>query len=148
MKISIMKQIFLAIATLFISYLGYAHEVKVDPRVEQAFHREFGTVEANWIQGSGFYRVEFKFNDHYVNAFYSMDAELLGLTRNITVFDLPVNLQVGLKRSFDQFWVSDLFEVTKSNNPGYYITLKGSGVTLVLRALPGGDWVEVQRMRD
>ena len=83
----------------------------------------------------------------YVNAFYNTEGELMGLTRNITSLELPMNLQASLKKSYEDFWISDLFEITRSNTTGYYITLENADAKIVLKATAGEDWSVYKKVK-
>lgn len=137
-----MKKMVLMLAVLVSTALSaFAMDEEVSARVLEAFKNEFRTAkEITWSHGEDFYKAEFTFNNQRVNAFYSVEGELMGITRNITSVDLPLNLQANLKKSYSNFWISDLFEVTGSDNTGYYITLENADTKLVLKASPGDDW--------
>ena len=107
----------------------------------ESFKNEFAAAkEVSWTTTEDFYKAEFVFNDQHVSAFYSKEGELMCLSRHITSFDLPLNLQAGLKKSYSDFWISDLVEVTKSNSTTYYITLDSADTQIVLKAGSGETW--------
>lgn len=136
-----MKKMIMLLA-ITISTLGaFASDGQVNQKVLNAFQQEFATAkEVNWTDASDYYRADFTFNGQHVSAFYSTDGELMGLTRNITSLDLPMNLQAGLKKSYSDFWISDLFEVTRSDSTGYYITLENADSMIVLKATADSEW--------
>ena len=129
----------LAIAISSLS--AFASDETVSKKVLDAFQTEFAAAkEVNWTVSSNYYKAEFTFNEQHVSAFYNTDGELLGITRYITALDLPMNLQASLKKNYSDFWISDLFEVTKSDNTGYYITLEDADTVLILKATAENDW--------
>ena len=129
----------LAIITSTIS--AFASDEKVSKEILSSFNTEFATAqEVTWSVQSDYVRAEFTFNSQRVNAFYSPSGELLGLTRYITSYDLPMFLQASLKKSYNDYWISDLFEVTKDNTTSYYITLQNAEGKLVLKGATGEDW--------
>lgn len=135
-----MKKIILMLAITISTLSAFAGE-EVNPRVLASFKNEFASAkEVAWTVTADYFKAEFTFNGQYVNAFYNTDGELMGLTRNITSLDLPMNLQASLKKSYEDFWISDLFEITRSNNTGYYITLENADTKIVLKATAGEDW--------
>ena len=120
---------------------AFASDETVSKKVLDAFGQEFVSAkEVTWTTGANYYRAQFSFNGQQVAAYYSVDGELIGLTRNITSLDLPINLQVDLKKHYADYWISDLFEVTRSDSTGYYITLENADTSIVLKASADSDW--------
>lgn len=120
---------------------AFASDENVNKEILQSFNTEFASAkEVTWTVQENYVRAEFTFNGQRVNAFYSPEGDLLGLSRYITSYDLPVFLQANLKKSYNNYWISDLFEVTKADATSYYITLENADTKLVLKAMPGSDW--------
>jgi hypothetical protein len=143
-----MKKILLMLAITISTLSAFANDGKVNSKVLEAFQNEFTAAkEVSWSTGDNFYKAEFTFNGQYVNAFYSTDGELLGLTRYITVLDLPMNLQTTLKKNYDGFWISNLFEVSKSDNTGYYITLENSDTRIIMKATADDEWAVYKKVK-
>jgi hypothetical protein len=136
-----MKKIILVLAVALTTLSSFASDRTVDPKVVELFKTEFvAAKEVNWTVAETYFKADFVFNDQRVSAYYSTEGELLGVTRFITVLDLPMNLQMALKKSYSSYWVSDLFEMTKSDATGYYITLEDADNTVVMKATSGGEW--------
>jgi hypothetical protein len=136
-----MKKMILTLAIAVSSLVAFAREENVSKKVLDAFKTEFATVkEVEWTAGSDYYKAAFKYNEKYVFAYYSLDGELLGLTRYISSVDLPLNLQISLKKNSKGYWVSDLFEVAKNGTTSYYLTLDNADTKMVLRSTGGSDW--------
>lgn len=136
-----MKKMILALAITISTLSAFASDEKISAKVLDAFKTEFTTAkEVSWTAGENYYRAAFIFNDQHVQAFYSLEGELIGLTRYITSLDLPMNLQTSLKKSYTDYWISDLFEVTKSDSTGYYITLENADSVIVMKATATDNW--------
>jgi hypothetical protein len=45
-----------------------------------------------------------------------------------------------LKREYDEYWISDLFEVSGNEGTAYYITLENANTKLVLKSSGGKGW--------
>ena len=143
-----MKKLIMLLAITISTLSAFANDEKINQKVLHAFQTEFTTAKnARWVTTSDYVKAEFLFNDQHVNAFYTMDGELLGITRNITSLDLPMNLQTGLKKSYADFWISDLFEVTRSDSTGYYITLENAENVIVLKASADNEWSVFKKTR-
>ena len=149
-KIKDMKKIILTlvIAVSTLSTLSsYASETKVTAKVLDAFKTEFNSAsEVEWTVGDNYYVATFTYNEKYVFAYYNAEGILLGLTHYITTADLPMGLQNSLKKDYNDYWVSDLFEVAKNGRTEYYVTLENAGKKVVLQAT-GNAWEEYKKIR-
>ena len=144
-----MKKMILTLAIAISSFTVFAGEVNVSKKVLDAFKTEFTTVkEVAWTAGSDYYKASFIYNDKHVFAYYNMDGDLLGLTRYISPVDLPLNLQMGLKKKSDGYWISDLFEVAKNATTSYYITLENADTKTVLVSTGGSNWEEFKTVKN
>lgn len=138
-----MKKIIITLAVAISTLSSFAGEGKenVSKKVLDAFTTEFASAkEVTWTAGDNYYKASFVYNSQHVFAFYNTDGEMLGMTRYISSLDLPMNLQTGLKKSYSQYWISDLFEVSNSEGTGYYITLENADSKIVLKSTLGGNW--------
>ena len=87
------------------------------------------------------------YNDQYVSAYYSIDGDLMGLTRYISPADLPLVLQSDLKKNYSEFWMTDLFEVAKDDGTAYYITLEDADQKIVLKGTGGKRWENYKKVK-
>lgn len=113
----------------------------VNEKITNAFNKEFaGAQDIKWDNGKTFAKATFKLNGQVMFAYYSLDGNLLGVTRNIVSNQLPLNLQVELKRDYNDCWISDLFEMDNNGSSTYYITLETSSYTIVLKSVENEGW--------
>lgn len=114
---------------------AFAKDENVNQKVLDAFKTEFSTAkEVEWSVGTDYYKATFNYNGKYVFAFYNEEGELLGLTRYLSPSDLPLTLQNNLKKNYEGYWVSDLFEASKDDATNYYITLENADTKIVLKS--------------
>jgi len=144
-----MKKIVLTLAIAIFTLSAFATEEKVAPKVLTAFQNEFNNAkEVEWTVGTAYYMASFTYNDKYVFAYYNEDGELLGLTHYISPSQLPMGLQNNLKKSYSDYWVSDLFEVVKNGTTNYYITLENADQKLVLQSTAGAtEWSSYKKVK-
>ena len=137
-----MKKMILSLAIALTTLSAFAAgEENVNQKVLDAFKNEFNTVrEVEWAAGADYYRAAFVYNEKYVFAYYSTEGDLLGITRYISPADLPMNLQISLKKKYSSYWISDLFEVAKNETTSYYITVEDADTKIVLKSTGGSDW--------
>lgn len=144
-----MKKIILTLAIIFCGAgATFAGEDEVDAKVLGAFKKEFSAAkEITWTVASNYYMASFVYNDQHVAAYYSTEGELMGLTRYISPADLPLSLQSDLKKNHSEYWISDLFEVSKESGTAYYITLENADSSLVLKATNGKNWDHYKKVK-
>ena len=141
-----MKKLIIA-AAMFVSLSAFAGEEKVSEKVLNAFKTEFARAEeVEWTIGQDYYKAAFGMNGQRVFAFYNTDGELMGLTRNINSSQLPVKLQTNLKKNYNSYWISDLFEVSNNDGTSYYVTLENGDNKVVLKSA-GNDWTTYKNDR-
>jgi hypothetical protein len=135
------------IAVLFISLTGYATPGKNSATpAERAFSKTFSNAtEVSWAYSKDFAKADFMIGNQYATAFYTYDGKLMGLTRNITSLDLPLELQVEIKKEYQDFWITDLFELSDDNGVTYYATLENADRKIVLKAEAGYGWHTFQK---
>lgn len=143
-----MKKIIMILAVLISTTSAFAGEENVTTKVLNAFKAEFNTAkDVEWTAGSNYYKAAFVYNEKHVFAYYNEEGELLGLTRYLSSDDLPLNLQKNLQKSYRKYWISDLFEVAKSDGTAYYITLEDADTKIILKASGASDWSVYQKTR-
>jgi len=122
-------------------------EENVSPRVLDAFKSEFTTAkEVAWTVSEQYYKAAFTYNNKHVFAYYNQDGELLALTHYLSPDDLPLALFNSLKKNYSEYWISDLFEVAKSDGTVYYVTVENADTKIILKA-SGNVWSSHQKIR-
>ncbi len=134
-----MKKMILTLVIAVTTLSAFAKDENVNKKVLDAFKTEFSTAkEVEWSVGTDYYKATFNYNGKYVFAFYNEDGELLGLTRYLSPSDLPLLLQNNLKKNYEGYWVSDLFEASKDDATNYYITLENADTKIILKSGENG----------
>lgn len=127
---------------------AFAGEEKVNQKVLDAFKTEFSTAtNVKWTLGENYYMATFNYNEKYVFAYFNEEGELFGITRHITQGNLPISLQTNLKKKYDNYWVSDLIEISKNDGTYYYITLENADTQLILKSSGGSNWSVNNKVR-
>lgn len=138
----------LALVILVSSLVSAAADENVNEKVLNAFKTDFTAVsQVEWSAGPNYYKAAFVFNEKYVFAFYNTEGKLLGLTRNIIAAELPLKLQTELKKKYDTYWISDLFEAAREEGTAYYITLENADTRLVLKASADNNWAVYDKVK-
>jgi hypothetical protein len=142
-KILKMKQRMLTIAFSLVMLLGSVagNATGIHDQIINSFKKDFAAAQdAQWEQGKQFTKVTFKLNDQVMMAYYSTEGSLLGVTRNITSSQLPINLLTHIKKNYGAYWITDLFEIAMQNETSYYITLQNGDQTLILKSNAANGW--------
>ncbi len=144
-----MKKIFLSavFAMLFATNSLFAAEVtEVNSVVLNAFKKQFTNAgDVEWNTGSNYFKASFLYNNNYVNAFYSQEGEFIATTRNISSVNLPILLQTSLKQKYNNYWISDLYELAKPESTSYYITLENADQKIILKSSGGSEWTQYKK---
>jgi hypothetical protein len=138
-----MKRLFLvlAISTLFASN-SFADDIRVSVPVLQSFNQSFkNATEISWSSAANYFKVHFKLNEEYASAFYDQDGKLIALIRNISSHQLPLSLQLAVKRDYEQFWITDLLEITNEQGTSYFLTVENANNKIVLRSTTESEWM-------
>jgi hypothetical protein len=73
-------------------------------------------------------------------AFYSEDADFMGIANYILSNKLPEALSSELKTKYGNYWVSDLFRYLVNDQPGYCVTLENGDQKIMLKSDGGQKW--------
>lgn len=121
---------------------AFAHKSEtVNEKVQSAFKQEFVQAkEVNWVRTNSYFKAIFKMNDDVLTAFYTEDGEMMGVTRNLLSTELPISLQTSLRKEYNGYWVTDLFEFARPDVSGYYITIANADQSITLQSSDGSSW--------
>lgn len=125
----------LTIALSFISLSSFASDREVSRRAIESFNSSFkNATEVYWTISDNYYKANFALNGQYVSAFYDADGTMIALTRNISSLQLPIALQAELKKNYDNYWISDVFEMANEDGTSYYVTIEDADTKIVLKS--------------
>jgi hypothetical protein len=133
------------VVTLTTTY-AFTGEETINKQALKAFKTEFScATDAAWTVGKDYYKVTFTMNAQKLFAYYSTTGEFMAVTRFISSFNLPINLQSSLKKSYSNYWISDLFEMANPDGTAYYVTLETADSKIVLKSTDGNKWTLYQK---
>lgn len=130
-----MKPLLIILTLLAVNFAqpAFAGEGDIRPSVLKSFQSMFSAAKAvEWTATDNLYKARFELNGQVVNAYYNNSGAMLAVTRNITTHQLPLSLQTSLKKEFNSFWVTDLFELNNDEGTTYYATLETAETKVVL----------------
>ncbi|MGZ5254769.1 MAG: hypothetical protein ACXWV4_10510 [Flavitalea sp.] len=139
-----MKKSILTIVTVVVLGIGnlFANSTEnVSSKALKQFEKEFvHATNANWEANKNYYKVTFENIGQTITVYYAGDGTKLATSRNILSNQLPIKLQVDLKKIQKENWISDLFEFYSEEESGYYITLENADEKLIYRSLDAAGW--------
>lgn len=137
-----------AVLSIINTKASASDEIKVSAAVLASFNSSFKNAsDVAWKSTGSFYKADFAMNSLYVTAYYDATAKLIGVTRNISSVQLPVTLQTALKKSYEAYWISDLFELSNEDGTCYYVTVENGDAKITLKSTQVNEWTVYQKTR-
>ncbi|RYY41619.1 MAG: hypothetical protein EOO08_00355 [Chitinophagaceae bacterium] len=141
-----MKFLFVLIAS-FTTLFSNARTSDVTPAVLHSFQSTFGNAkEVSWNSSNELYTARFTLDGQHINAYYSGEGDLIALTRNVTISQLPVLLQASLKKESKSAWISEIFEYANDEGTYYYATLENADMKITIRSSENGEWTTYKKV--
>ena len=126
--------LFLIAATSFAT----AGNEPTDKKVAQTFIKFFASAQSvSWNKAVTYTQANFLMNGQYLSAYFAPDASMLGVSRNLTSLELPLTLMADLKKNYEGFWITELFEYGTPDSDAYYVTLENADKKLILKSNSG-----------
>ncbi len=119
----------------------FAKDINVTSEVLAAFTAHFTNAsDVAWERSENYYKASFDFYNQHLTAYISEEGVILGVKRNIITFDLPMNLQIALKKKFAGYWVSELFEYSVNGDTIYYMAVENAEQKVILQSAGTANW--------
>jgi hypothetical protein len=93
-----------------------------------------------WEKMDSYYEVTFSQFGTTLFAFYSENADFMGIANYIPTTNLPESLSLELKTKYNNYWVSDLFRYLVNDQPGYCITIENGNQKIMLKSDGNQKW--------
>ncbi len=121
---------------------SFAHGIEgVSEKVMNSFKKEFADAkDVQWESTKDFAKATFALHGQVMFAYYNGEGSLLAVTRNIIASQLPLSLLAEVKKTYDDFWISDLFEMSSNDQTTYFITLENGDQKMVLKSGDSRNW--------
>lgn len=133
---------------MMVALSSFAHTGEINENILRSFNNQFaGAQDVNWEEGKSISKVTFRLNGQVMFAYYREQGELVAVTRNIISSQLPITLLADLKKNYQDFWITDLFEISADDNTSYYITLQSADQMLVLKSSGMQGWQMFKKIK-
>lgn len=139
-----MKKQLLALFTaaiLTVSTAFAATDQPVPNAIVNAFNKEFKhDGDVSWKSTENFYKASFHINGQLLEVFYDFSGKMIGLSRFISVEQLPLTLIKDVMKKSESYTVTELFELLTDRGTEYFVTYSDGADKLVYKSM-GSDWV-------
>jgi hypothetical protein len=133
--------------TSFSSLSLKAQDINIAAAVTTSFSETFKNAsEVQWQNAGSYYKADFHLNGQYATAFYDQSGNLMGVTKNISPVQLPLTLQASLKASHDDYWISEVFELSDNIGTSYFATVENGDQKITLKSI-SGKWTTYKKSR-
>ena len=82
-----------------------------------------------------------------MSAFFSVNGELIGVSRNILSKQLPISLNSELKKYMANSWITDLFEFTDGQETTYFVTIESANQKTNLKSISASEWSAFKKFK-
>jgi hypothetical protein len=132
-----MKSLLFAFALICLSFTtkAFANDIKTTPAVQQSFYAAFSNAQnVQWQTVDQLYKASFLIDGQEFSAFFDADGTLIAASRYIQTQQLPLALQIDLKKRLAAATLVELFEINKDGNTNYYATISKGGKSTILKS--------------
>lgn len=140
----------LAIIAVIMTTSIFATPIKemVNSQVLTAFSSKFdGAKEVSWNRTDEYVKASFKLNDQVMFAYFTETGSLIGVSRNLLSFQLPINLQNDLKKISGNDWITELFEFAGNSETSYFVTIENADQVIQLKSTGYNAWSVTKRSK-
>lgn len=138
-----MKKLFmLALVLTAVTTAAFsADPIYSNSAVLKSFNKSFATArDVEWTIKSDFHRAKFTVEGEVFYAYFKGDGELMAVTRNIKVSQLPIALSSSFDEKYGAYYLAELFEVSSNGESTYYATIRKNKCSITLQASSSGVW--------
>lgn len=123
-------------------------DVTVSSNVLGTFTEKFGGArEVSWSNTDSYVKAAFKMNDQYMFAYFSENGQFIGVARNLASYQLPLNLQIELKKSAENGWITEVFEFATETETSYFATIENADQKIQLKSLGYNSWTAYKKTK-
>ena len=122
------KQFLVLTAALIMTFSAtFAQDSKQIPKtvVSELIQRFANAQDVQWQATDNYYKASFAVDGQPLRVFYSIDGDMIGVSRTIGIEQLPMALIREVKEKQAAYTVTDLFELLTDRGTEYYITYRG-----------------------
>jgi hypothetical protein len=136
-----MKKFFIAaliVATFVTS--AFAGPAKVNYVALKSFGAEFKNAsDVTWTSTSQFVKANFLFEDQRMEAFYTPTGEKIGISRGISIDELPVKAKRAFAKKYESYNVKEAILFEGVEETAYFINAENETETVIVKVFDDGS---------
>ncbi|MFL5771683.1 MAG: hypothetical protein ACJ75F_00905 [Flavisolibacter sp.] len=130
-----MKRLFVTLAVVTLFTVNSFAADGISHKVPQSFYITFnGASKISTDVVNGLTRISFILDEQQHYAYYNASGELVVLTKQIGFDDLPRALRQDYKKTYNNYFISDVLEVSNDDVDEFYLVLKNGSEKVVLKS--------------
>ena len=144
-----MKSLFILL-TAMSSYFAHAANppAAINPEVIKTFTRTFAhSSNVIWTVKGELHQANFEVSGKSATAFFNQAGELVVVTRNIQVSELPLVLQAKIQEKYAAFQVLEAMEASDEYSTRYYVTVADGKKKIILRSHGSAGWIQHMKVK-
>jgi hypothetical protein len=106
-----------------------------------------GAEELNWSNTDTYLKATFILNEKVMFAYFNQSGEFIGISRNMLSSTLPINLQIQLKMSYSNGWITELYEFAGVDSTDYFATIETAGQKIFLKSSGSNNWSVYKKVK-
>ena len=139
----------IAAMVITIASSAFAGDNTLDFKGADAFKKSFPqATEISYTVKKEFTEVNFTWHNLKLQAFFDRQGNYIGLSREISVKDLPLSYVIGINRQYKDFDITEAIEFDHSENGlSYYVTVVKHDRKYVLNVATDGSISVFKKMK-
>ena len=147
-----MKKTALITALILVTAItgSFANDGGISRAVNANFVKEFNSArDVRWQSQKNYAIATFNMAGQILMAYYTYDGQLVAVLHHIPVDHLPIFLIKEIKKNYNEYWVTELFEAVADGDSHYYVTMENPDETIKLKSVGSTYWtVEKTRKKN
>ena len=140
----------LLVLTFGIIHVNAAGSDPVNKSVKVSFTKEFSTVkDVTWsfVKEQDLFKATFNYNNKQLNAYFTRAGEFIGISRYISIQQLPVMLSKTIQERYSKFQVRTVIESTSNSEISYFVTMDGEKYAQIVKVSSNGDVTQFKKIK-
>jgi len=135
------NKILMLVTVLFCTFSTFANGIEVPGFVTSEFQKDFAKASnVIWESGKNYYQASFSIDDVKMSAYYNLEGEKIGISRNIVSNQLPLNLQLRLNELKSGYSITEMKEAIMEDETTFYVAMEKAGEQKILKSNSDNTW--------
>lgn len=128
------KLFFAALLAIAVASSAFAGSTNVNVKVLNNFKTTFAKAsEISWTSTDDYAKAVFTIDNVKMEAFFNIDGELIGTSKNITLDELPVNAKRTFAKRFSGYTVKETIHFDGADESAYYISADNASESVIVK---------------